>query len=244
MEKNSRIQVEEKVSGRLWLIHNALTEEECAEYIKRTEKIGYDEAKTFQHMYRNRDNDRCMVDDKELAGKIYKRLVKVIPDQMPKGWKKYGLNERWRFCRYEKGQHFGAHVDGDFARSYTERSFLTLMFYLNSSKQVDPINGQFNGGSTRFFKMSYYNTLYRGSNNNTNIESKDIEFAIKPEAGLAVMFMQGVNGRLLHDGEEVTDGLKYIMRTDIMYCSGSGSDDYNNINAEEEEEVISIPAGY
>ena len=52
-----------------------------------------------------------------------------------------GLNERLRVYRYGAGQYFRKHRDGCFQRSLEERSFLTLMLYLNDD---------FVGGETVF----------------------------------------------------------------------------------------------
>ena len=42
-----------------------------------------------------------------------------------------GLNERLRFLRYDPGQYFLQHPDGHFSRGRRERSFITLLLYLN-----------------------------------------------------------------------------------------------------------------
>ena len=41
------------------------------------------------------------------------------------------MNERLRFYRYDIGQQFDWHYDGYFERDNGERSYLTLMVYLN-----------------------------------------------------------------------------------------------------------------
>lgn len=50
-----------------------------------------------------------------------------------------GLNERFRFYRYDPGQQFATHMDGSFVRQNGERSLLTFMVYLNDA---------FEGGET------------------------------------------------------------------------------------------------
>jgi len=41
----------------------------------------------------------------------------------------------------------------------------------------------------------------------------DLERTIEPRAGMALLFQH----RLLHEGSEVTDGVKYVVRSDVMY---------------------------
>lgn len=60
---------------------------------------------------------------------------------VPEGWAASGINERLRFYRYEPGQRFAFHQDGFYQRSDLERSFLTLLLYLNDD---------FDGGETVF----------------------------------------------------------------------------------------------
>ena len=68
------------------------------------------------------------------------------------------------------------------------------MIYLNNGNNKD-----FNGGNTIFYQ------------NNQHIKYKVI-----PQEGMAIMFWQ-YEKDLLHSGESVTNGIKYMMRTDIMF---------------------------
>jgi len=70
------------------------------------------------------------------------------------------------------------------------------MVYLNSPK-----NGDFEGGSTFFYAEDKSTVMHE----------------IVPHAGSAIMFFQYDPSQLLHSGEEITSGKKYILRTDIMY---------------------------
>jgi hypothetical protein len=42
-----------------------------------------------------------------------------------------GLNERFRFYRYDPGQHFAPHMDGCYQRANGEESQFTFLVYLN-----------------------------------------------------------------------------------------------------------------
>ena len=75
-------------------------------------------------------------------------------------------------------------------------SLQTLMFYLNDD---------YGRGSTRFYSPSQ--CRYKAP------DKANITAAWKPTAGSCLIF----NQQQCHDGEEVEDGCKYIMRTEVLY---------------------------
>jgi predicted 2-oxoglutarate/Fe(II)-dependent dioxygenase YbiX len=52
-----------------------------------------------------------------------------------------GLNELFRFYRYQRGHQFKGHFDQSYIRSETEASYYTFMIYLNDN---------YEGGQTTF----------------------------------------------------------------------------------------------
>jgi hypothetical protein len=139
-------------------VPNFLILSECEELITMSESIGYEEAliQTRDHgqvMDKEvRDNYRVLFDDEHLAKTMWSKIEPLgIPDHVedPKHlgeksviWKPIGLNERFRFYRYEYGQQFKRHADGAFKRNEDEISFVTVLLYLNED---------FLGGETQFF---------------------------------------------------------------------------------------------
>ena len=122
-----------------------LSREECDEWIALAEGVGFGDAPIttafgFVHAPEVRNNTRVMLDDTERAASLWKRVKRYVPEQRG-GWRALGLNERFRFYRYEPGQYFRWHYDGAFERSPRERSLITLMVYLN---------GAMTGGATEF----------------------------------------------------------------------------------------------
>ena len=97
-----------------------------------------------------------------------------------------------------KGQRFGIHCDAVFSRSLSEKSFYTVNIYLNSGKT------EFEGGRTCF-----YNPKQKG-------RGYDMTVGVQATPGLALMFNQYPE-QIYHDGEKVESGVKYLMRTDVMY---------------------------
>jgi len=137
----------ESVEGeRVFVIRGFLTSEECEAHIARSEAAGYGDAPIttssgFAMRKDIRDNARVMVDDMDLAAALFERARPFLP---PRAEHRYllGLNERFRYYRYDVGQTFRLHYDGSFERSPTEGSRLTFMVYLNDG---------FTGGATAFY---------------------------------------------------------------------------------------------
>lgn len=114
-----------------------------------------------------------------------------------------GLNPRMRVLRYDAkdNDRFDAHFD---ATTYVpgisnqRRSLITVLVYLNNGDGVD-----FEGGETFYFQHSKPG------------EAIKYEGAAKvvPKTGSVVVFEHD----LFHSGAVVTNGTKYIMRTDILF---------------------------
>jgi predicted 2-oxoglutarate/Fe(II)-dependent dioxygenase YbiX len=133
------------VKAGIFVIPNFFSGDECARYIAEAEATGF-EAATIQTRKGAvldagiRNNERLILDDKDLAHALWLRLREHIPLFMD-GRQAIGLNERFRFYRYEPGQYFAPHTDGSFRRQNWEESRLTLLIYLNDD---------FQGGETAF----------------------------------------------------------------------------------------------
>lgn len=126
-------------------IPGVLPAQECRAMIERAEASGFGEATINaadgpRVARETRNNDRVIIDDPELARTIWSRVAPDIP-AIRLGRQARGLNERFRFYRYNTGQKFDWHADGAFERPNGERSLLTFMIYLNAG---------YDGGETRF----------------------------------------------------------------------------------------------
>ena len=83
-----------------------------------------------------RQSDRVMVDAPDLARQLFARLRAALPTSTTDGdgarWRLKSLNERLRFLKYSQpGDFFYPHTDGYFPRTRNERSFMTVLLYLN-----------------------------------------------------------------------------------------------------------------
>jgi len=86
-----------------------------------------------------RNNTRVIMDNRALAARLWERATPWITAYRERAV--IGLNERFRFYRYEPGQYFAPHLDQPFERENGERSEFTFLMYLNDD---------FAGGHTVF----------------------------------------------------------------------------------------------
>lgn len=191
------------------VIPDILTDAECQRIIRTCERVGFEEALLNVGAGKQisapsvRKSGRCIVDDLRAAELLYDRVRPFVPAEFSvihggATWRCVGLNERFRVLKYEPGDYFAPHKDGHFVRMQgvtplvvgepRDTSFLTLMFYLNT-----PVRG----GNTNFLN----------ARNETEIAS------VAPREGVALCFEHD----LLHEGALLEAGVKYCIRTDVMY---------------------------
>src|SRR5262245_25902307 len=170
--------------GSIFTLSCFLSPAECEAFICAAEEHGFEAAPIGGGTLiapEVRNNTRVMVDDPELSGQLWERLAPWIPARLFE-FHALGLNERFRYYRYDPGEYFRWHGDGAFVRSRYERSLLTAMVYLNDCPE---------GGTTDF----------------------RIGCSVAPRRGAALLFEH----QLVHQGAPVVRGLKYVLRTDVMY---------------------------
>jgi predicted 2-oxoglutarate/Fe(II)-dependent dioxygenase YbiX len=186
---------------RLFLIHDFFTADECQSAVDRSERAGYEAATVTTaegavRIAEIRDNARLIEEDRALAETLWTRARQFLPPTVD-SWRGIGLNERFRFYRYDPGQKFAPHFDGYFERDNGERSQLTFMVYLNDD---------FAGGETKFY----------GADRDRAVE----RVTVRPVRGMALVFAH----LQLHEGASVVQGRKYVLRTDVMYTLGVAAD--------------------
>ena len=177
-------------------IEGFLSASECDDYIRLGEGIGFEDAPISTTagmviMKDVRNNDRVMIDDHKRAQALYQGLSGHLAPRFQKQWSPVGLNERLRLYRYDVGQQFDWHLDGYFEREIGERSQFTFMVYLNDD---------FEGGATSF-RDGYGGVSIGGA------------MHVTPKKGMALLFHHPI----MHRGDPVTEGRKYVLRTDVMY---------------------------
>lgn len=182
-------------------IDNLMDCNECQNLIYRSEHHGYEQAQVYigngqsQTQLSIRNNDRIKFIDKQLAEQLFVLIADYLPKSVlthGKQWNLCGLNDDFRYYRYQVGQRFKAHLDGSY-EIVDYKSFFTVLFYLNDNYQ---------GGETKFF------TKIDG-----RLNLKEPNFIINPKQGSSLIFRH----EQFHEGAMVTNGVKYVLRTDAMY---------------------------
>ncbi|KAJ0119280.1 oxidoreductase domain-containing protein [Diaporthe amygdali] len=174
-----------------------------------------------------RNSDRLVWDEQEVVDRIWRRCLQgeaaeklrekldvldgdekvgacrlrgrnwVVENQR---WEFRRLNQRMRFLKYGEGQFFRPHCDGAFSEEVDGKifkTFFTLHLYLNDSVAEAGEDAELVGGATSFLSGN---------------ESRRVD--VNPKAGRVLIFQ---HRRLFHSGDDVVEGTKYTMRTDIMY---------------------------
>ena len=221
-------------SHEVWLTDGVFSPAECATLVSRAEAHGFGTT-NYDPSYRG--NLRLTTTDTSLAAAVWKRLQPVAPPtltlrkpasevergelwwaQYPNAegvWEACGLNECWRLTKYRAGDRFLCHCDEAFVRSSTnemdEMSMLTVNIYMN---------GDFEGGRTRFFfKDDWWEQLMAldGGTRYHLKAGKEADATVVPAAGRCLLFRQPPGQSYYHDGEEVASKCKYLFRSDVMY---------------------------
>ncbi|KAJ3046340.1 hypothetical protein HK097_000955 [Rhizophlyctis rosea] len=211
-----------------------------------------------------RNSGRVIVDDQQCSDWIFERVRPFLGDietwvnrEGPLS-RMVRLNNQLKFLRYEPGQFFKPHCDGYYADPQTHQiSFFTLHLYLSGPPAESPptfpchkapptsqqsffitsltsiqstltslftsppappsSSDEIIGGATRFWGKGL------------NMESwMDIE----PRVGRVLVFQQL---GMMHEGREVTGGLKYTMRADLMYETIRDEDLFGDVEVVESD---------
>ena len=184
---------EELDPGKIFLLHEFLSNDECAALIQRSEGLTYEVGTVGGVVAEGiRNNERVLLDDTPLADALFKRAAPWLP-QVVEHRHLIRFNERWRFYRYRPGQTFQPHRDGSYMTLETyEKSEVTFLIYLNDNVT---------GGETRFFADM------------DQVAQRSPYLTVNPTTGAALVFLHSI----WHEGAVVESGEKYVLRTDVMY---------------------------
>lgn len=181
------------------IVRGVLDEDDCAQLIACINQKGFTPALLNIGMGRQvvapeaRDGHRVIVDSPELTAWLFEVLKPHLPDMLAES-KLVDLNERCRFLCYTPGQHFAPHRDGRYVHN------------------ADHPNA---GDFSRVTIQLYLHDVSRQAGGATNFLTRNEEPAVRcqPVVGSVLLFTQD----LYHEGELLTEGLKYTLRTEAMY---------------------------
>ncbi len=197
----------EDVAPGVYLLHGVMSPKECRRLVEAAERIGFTHAglaigdDTYRVNLAARNNLRVVIDDEALSAVLWARVRAHVDPEHERAAIK-GLNWRFRVYRYEVGQRFSPHYDVRTRLPAGETRF-SVVLYLPDG---------FAGGTTRFFEEKD-KARRRGEGRGRKFDNRE-RFALRPPVGSAVVF----DHLLLHEGAEVTAGVKYAVRSDLIYA--------------------------
>eukprot|EP00300_Choanocystis_sp_HF-7_P009730 c16605_g1_i1.p2 GENE.c16605_g1_i1~~c16605_g1_i1.p2 ORF type:complete len:278 (+),score=46.18 c16605_g1_i1:39-836(+) len=196
----------------IYVIPDFFLPSESAAWIRYGEATGFELAhQTGGRGYASRNNGRISFHSPETAAALYQRVRAFVPERLSNGWERRGCISNIRLYRYEPGQSFGKHVDESVDDGEGGRSEFTMLIYLNGSGSAsipqtdngsdDPNQDELVGGETIFYKGNIGNKVA-------------LQFA--PMANACLLHGHG-SRCLLHEGAKVIRGVKYLLRSDVVY---------------------------
>jgi hypothetical protein len=199
-------------------LRNVLSRDECLRFIELTESLGYlpDAAVSLPRSVRHNHNVTWVVDE-QTDGIIWRRCegYTAIDGNLFGNKKAVGLNARFRFYRYERGDFFKPHTDGAWPGSRTTGKQLIPNAYPDRFSQMSVLlflSDDFEGGDTLFLVNK--NDSSRPAHN----QEEAVWVNVRTPLGAALCFPHGHHPlHCLHSSEEITSGVKYIIRTDMLF---------------------------
>ena len=221
----------EVLGQRAIVIHNFCSPEECdavVDYMQSIDRPPAEEGEVVMTSagskveYRN--HKRALAQSEEVAEILLKRVHPILAsiDQavvhcrednckgfiqdgigMRGAWAVHSINPMFRLAKYDPLGHLGPHCDGDrIVDPIDHRSLKTFMVYLNDD---------YEGGATSF---SHDHDLYIDPVRGIWCSPPEaIHSRLKAQKGDCLIF----DHKILHEGQQVLSGHKYIIRSEIMY---------------------------
>ena len=127
--------------------------------------------------------------------------------ELPGLWIPTAVNPDLLFARYPPGGHFAPHTDGRVTADFNNRSFYSIIIFLNDI----PLE---KGGGTRFYCENTKTLVSEEGNQLWTADKSNIIQEVESVAGRCLIF----NQKLLHEGVPTLEMYsKYIIRTDVMF---------------------------
>lgn len=209
----TRVDIPE-VPGAFQLL-NVLSSKEADQFRALADNAGFheDSPVSLPHHFRHNENLNWVVSE-EIGQTIWQRgkhlVSEIVGDQKP-----HGINARFRFYKYGVGDFFKPHTDGAWPGSRVIDGELVANAYPELYSQYTYLiflSDGYEGGHTQFFVSK--NDPSQPAKSNTDLQIVNV----KTPKGAVLCFPHGMHPlHCLHGGEEITKGLKYIIRTEILF---------------------------
>lgn len=196
------------------VVENLVTNEECDEILNKSK--GYYRDMKMEYLETERQSERFLNINDEMANVLYQRIQKEIENEHSKWnlkpygfgtdgeWQPVGLNHCFRHSKYTAPSvGFDFHRDACYIHDANNRSVLSVVIYLNDD---------FDGGETLFVKPCDERKIGQIVREELT-NGYDVLLEYKPSKGNAIIF----NHNVVHCGKPVTNGTKYIIRTDVLF---------------------------
>ncbi|WP_434930384.1 prolyl hydroxylase family protein [Shewanella sp. HL-SH5] len=206
-----------EVPGAFQLL-NVLSADECQRLIAVSESMGFlpDAAVSLPRDVRHNDSLTWVVDN-ATEQVIWNRIKHLMDDNLGifAGKAALGLNNRFRFYRYNEGDYFKPHSDGSWPGSQVINGELVRDAFGDRYSQLTfliLLTEDFEGGATRFLVNADNPQL--PAKRGDNVKTVDI----RTPAGSVICFPHGMHPlHCIHSSEPIYKGVKYIIRTDMLF---------------------------
>lgn len=204
-----------KISDKnIFTIDNLLTGDECNQIIENSNKYDFSTLDSYSKTVR--DSTRLCIFDNKLSLALWNRIKdNNFGENSPFGfsakgkWEPAGINNCLRLSKYiGPSNGFKYHFDSQYCYNFDTRSIFSLVIYLNDNfkdgqtilyQHPNPINV---GGLTVDEEIKL----------NGGIDAYE-KLIIEPNIGKCLIFPHNT----LHASNNIVDGTKIIIRTDIIY---------------------------
>lgn len=216
-KSKQKLNVSVLVPSAVFAAKNFMDPDECKSWVKFAEDAGFEDLCSPQtREYAQRECGRISKTDWCMADRLYQRMKSVVEEiasqvtisNRDESYAPITCNGNLRLYRYQKNMSFGRHYDGSediTSRIEGAHTEITVLVYLSSCK----------GGATRFYLPTSSKRKSNGKKKTSNNDKDGIAFC--PEVGAILMHIHG-DRCLEHEADPVLDGIKYVLRTDIVYA--------------------------
>lgn len=199
-------------------IEKLFSPDECQRMITLSEHLGYtkDAAVSLPHKIRHNESVVWVIDEHthDIIWQRCSALIQGAPHLFEKK-RPVAINKRFRFYRYSEGDYFRPHTDGAWPGSAIIDEKLITNAYPDRYSQMTFLiflNEEFEGGETAFY-------VDKNNPQRPAKKTEDVKMtALRTPRGGVLCFPHGDHPQhCLHGSREVRSGIKYIIRTDLLF---------------------------